>query len=78
VHFLVIDFLAHRLAALAPATKQWLTGALPPLAIVIAFAAAALLASQALAFTSWHLFEKWFLALKRYFPGASLSGRSAR
>lgn len=68
VHFLVVEWLARLAATRTPETKQWLVDHGSPLAIQIAFAAAALLVSWGLGFVSWHAFEKWFLACKRFFP----------
>lgn len=67
VHFLVIDAAARAAADLPPDTKQWLAATFSPLGIMLLFAGACLVASWTVAFASWHLFEKWFLALKRYF-----------
>lgn len=42
-----------------------------PLAFVLGLTVVGIVASLAVGFLSWHLFEKWFLQLKRYFPGAA-------
>jgi peptidoglycan/LPS O-acetylase OafA/YrhL len=72
VHFLVIDSLfAATHARLPLALQQWLLGNVPLTALLIAFGVACLLASWAIGFVSWHLFEKWFLAWKRHFPSGA-------
>jgi peptidoglycan/LPS O-acetylase OafA/YrhL len=70
VHFLVIDELAHALHRRAAADPELAGGLaqLPPLVLVLAFTGVCLAASWLIAFASWHLFEKWFLALKRFVP----------
>jgi peptidoglycan/LPS O-acetylase OafA/YrhL len=68
VHYLVIDAVTRLVLAASPEAKQWLA-AWPPLALMLAFAALCLLASWAIGWLSWHLFERHFLALKRHFPG---------
>lgn len=69
VHFLVVDHLAHyAYYGMHPNLQRWLATHVPPTGLVWLFTAACLLLSWGLAFASWHLFEKWFLALKRYFP----------
>ena len=40
-----------------------------PLAWVLMLTVGSIAASLGVSFASWHLFEKWFLQLKRYFPG---------
>lgn len=75
VHFLVIDGLAHGSFFHLPAgVQQWLVAHLSPLVLLLLFTACCLAASWLVAFASWHGFEKWFLALKRHFPGAGAPG----
>ena len=77
VHFLVVEWLARSAAELSPPTKQWLVAHGSPLAIQIVFALVALLASWGIGFVSWHAFEKWFLACKRFFPSVGEGGAAA-
>lgn len=71
VHYLVIDGLARASYFAMPAAwQQWLLASLTPVPLVLLFTLACLTVSWAIGFASWHLFEKWFLALKRHFPSA--------
>ncbi len=68
VHFLVIDGLARTSYGSLPAgLQQWLVANVSTTWLVLAFTTSCLVLSWAVAFTSWHLFEKWFLGLKRHF-----------
>lgn len=67
-HFLVIEFVASRILKWQPTTLLSMRedyGAIP---ITIVFTITCAAATWLLAIISWHVFEKWFLALKRYFP----------
>lgn len=66
-HFLVIEFLAGRVLKWQPQTMLQLREDYPAIVLVLAFTATCMAASWLLAIVSWHVFEKWFLALKRHF-----------
>lgn len=70
-HFLVIEFVASRVLKWQPETLLSLRETYPPILLVVAFTSVCGLGSWLLALISWHLYEKWFLALKRYFEPAS-------
>ena len=75
VHFVVVDELAHAaFRDLDPGLQDRLAGLAPPTVLLVAFTLVCLVGSWAIAVVSWHLYEKWFLALKRFFP----SGGGAR
>lgn len=67
-HFLVIEFVAGRVLKWQPTTLLSLREDYGGVPITIAFTVVCTAATWLLAFVSWHVFEKWFLALKRYFP----------
>ena len=76
-HLLVCEWWVERLAAgaLTPATVAWLEGHVPPVFVLLGYAAICVATAWLLGIVSWHVFEKHFLALKRYFaPRADLSG----
>ncbi len=65
-HVLVIEVLGHWWLETAGGwAREW------PLTWVLALTVVSIATSLAVGFVSWHLFEKWFLRLKRYFPGAA-------
>ena len=66
-HMLVVERLASELQALGPELAAALQG-WPPVLLTGAFTLAVVAASLALGLVSYHAFERWFLALKRYFP----------
>jgi len=66
-HFLVIEFMASRVLEWQPATLTALREDYPPILLVLAFTIVCGAASWLVAMISWHLYEKWFLALKRHF-----------
>ena len=72
VHFLVIEALAFRcygpLGVTPDPVRQWLAANVPPTLLLVAFTGICLVASSGVAWLSWHLFERWFLALKRFVP----------
>ena len=73
-HFLVFDYYAMHVRDLMVADPEVIAGWIQEygsLSMVLAFTTLCILTTWALAFVSWHLFEKWFLALKRYFPSSS-------
>lgn len=67
-HFLVIEFVAGRILRWQPATLLSLREDYAPVLLVIAFTIVCTAATWLLAIISWHAFERWFLAIKRYFP----------
>jgi peptidoglycan/LPS O-acetylase OafA/YrhL len=69
-HFLVIEFFAGRMLKWQPTTLLSMREDYGGIRITIAFTITCAVATWLLAFISWHAFEKWFLALKRYFPSA--------
>ena len=73
-HFLVFDYYAMHVRDLMVADPEVIAGWIQEygsLSMVLAFTTLCILTTWALAFVSWHMFEKWFLALKRYFPSSS-------
>jgi peptidoglycan/LPS O-acetylase OafA/YrhL len=76
VHFLVIEWMAFRWHGDLPvALQRWLAATLSPVQLLLVFTATCLVASWAVAWLSWHLFEQRVLRWKRHFP--SISDRSA-
>jgi peptidoglycan/LPS O-acetylase OafA/YrhL len=57
--------------ALLSAGLSSLPHALSPVWATVAFTALVVVCSWLLAWISWNLFERWFLALKRYFPSGA-------
>jgi peptidoglycan/LPS O-acetylase OafA/YrhL len=71
-HLLVIENVTrHGWLALPGAVRNPLLETVPPIALQIAFTGVFVLASWLVGCISWHAFEKWLLALKRYFPSGS-------
>jgi len=74
VHFLVVEKLAFSCygepAAPPNALQAWLVANVPPTGLLALFTSLCLAVSWGIAVLSWHLFEKWFLRLKRHFPSA--------
>ena len=76
VHFLVIEWMAFRWYGDLPvALQRWLADTLSPVQLLLVFTTTCLLASWAVGWLSWHLFEQRVLRWKRHFP--SVSDRSA-
>lgn len=69
-HFLVIELVAAQVLQQEAAVIAGWREQFSPEVLVVAFTTLCCGASWLLAFASWHLFEKWFLALKRFFPSA--------
>jgi len=67
-HMLVVEWLTVRVLTIDPETLLSVRQVLPPVGMTIVFTVGVVVCSWALALCSWHLFERWFLALKRYFP----------
>ncbi|MFK7741484.1 MAG: acyltransferase family protein [Planctomycetota bacterium] len=70
-HMLVVEWLSYRLLATDPETVVMWRDRLTPVGCVIVFTVLAALGSLLVAAVSWHVFEKWFLRLKRYFPSVT-------
>ena len=66
-HFLVIEFVAHQVLQWQPETLLSLRTNYPPTLLLLTFTLTCLALTWLLALTSWHLFEKWFLHLKRHY-----------
>lgn len=66
-HMLVIEWLAGQLQAMGPELAGALQG-WSPLLLTIGFTLAVVAHCLVLGFLSYHVFERWFLALKRFFP----------
>jgi len=69
-HFLVFDYYVGHVRSMMlneRATLQGWIDSYGSLAMVLAFTTLCIVTTWALAFVSWHVFEKWFLALKRHF-----------
>jgi len=69
-HMLVVEWLARRLQALGPDLAEWTQG-WSPVALTAAFTVAVVACTWLLALVTYHAFERWFLALKRYFPSGA-------
>ena len=69
-HMLVIEWLSGGVRALGVERLMGLRETWSPVWLTVAFTAAVVACSWLLALASWHLFEKWFLKLKRHFPSA--------
>ena len=73
-HYLVFDYYAWHVRDLKVSDPEILRGWIQdygPLSMVLAFTTLCVATTWALAFISWHAFERWFLYLKRYFPSVS-------
>jgi peptidoglycan/LPS O-acetylase OafA/YrhL len=74
VHFLVIEELAKAcygpLGDAPRPWQQWLVATFPAPFLLLLFASGCLFVSWAVGFVSWHVFERWFVAAKRFFPAA--------
>ncbi len=68
-HMLVVEWLGARAQSLGGDLPR-VVQALSPLGCTVAFTLAVVVCSWLLALLSYHLFERWFLALKRYFPSS--------
>ncbi len=72
VHFLVIDWLAHRCRFSLPDGLQvWLAAHGSSTALMVLFSGVCLWVAWAIGYASWHLFEKRILAWKRHFPSGA-------
>ena len=79
-HFVVIESVGITVFHHTPAgMRDWLIANVPVSGLGALFTLLTLAVSWLVAFVSWHVFEQWFLRLKRYFPSvdSSLSASSS-
>jgi peptidoglycan/LPS O-acetylase OafA/YrhL len=77
VHILVIEWFAGRMVAIAQSSdgaREWFTATCPALVLLLGFTVVCLAAVWAVGFASWHLFERHFLAWKRFFTNDGARG----